>query len=119
VSAKVAAAVTPKPPARAAASGIRFRGPTRDCVIPTAETALLHRELLRVSVDGRDAAASAARRIDVALSRDALEVGPMPEREAAAIRLALLRLAPRDAGRAHRGALLELLALEYPEPDAD
>jgi len=81
--------------------------------VPVAFAELLSRELRRISVDARDAASSAARRIEVALSVDGDEAGPLPAREAAAIQVALARPATSRAASAPVEALRDMLALEY------
>jgi hypothetical protein len=108
-----AAAERPTTPRRSEVESIVFRGPARECSVPLPDAERLSRELRRVSCDGRDAASSAARRIDVALSAEGYEVGPLPEREASAIQLAIERVGRPQARSAPIVRLDEMLLAEY------
>jgi hypothetical protein len=103
-------------PRRSEVDSVTFRGPARECFVPLADAGRLSRELRRVSCDGRDAAASAARRIDVALSADGFDVGPLPVREASAIQLAIDRFGRPDARPAPIVRLGDMLFAEYGTP---
>lgn len=105
-------------PRRSQVDSVAFRGPALTCAVPLADAARLSRELRRLSCDGRDAASSAARRIDVALSPDGLDVGPLPAREAAAIQESMARIARPQARSAPMTRLSEMLQAEYGLPPA-
>jgi len=105
-------------PRRSEVDSVSFRGPGLACSIPLADAARLSRELRRASCDGRDAASSAARRIDVALSPDGLDVGPLPAREAAAIQESMARIGRPQARSAPMTRLSEMLEAEYGPPPA-
>ena len=98
---------------RSEVESVLFRGPTLECSVPLADASRLSRELRRVSCDGRDAASSAARRIDVALGPDGLDVGPLPEREAAAIQLSIARIGRPLERSAPIERLRTMLLAEY------
>ena len=103
-------------PRRSEVESVLFRGPTRRCSIPVEEAARLSRELRRASCDGRDAASSAARRIDVAFGPDGMDVGPLPDREAAAIQVTIERLGSLQARSAPIERLRAMLLAEYETP---
>jgi hypothetical protein len=103
-------------PRRSEVESVLFRGPTRECSVPLEDAGRLSRELRRASCDGRDAASSAARRIEVALGPDGLDVGPLPEREAAAIQVSLGRLGNPQARSAPIERLRVMLLAEYETP---
>lgn len=103
-------------PRRSEVESVLFRSPTRECSVPLDDAGRLSRELRRASCDGRDAASSAARRIDVALGPDAMDVGPLPEREAAAIQASLERLGGSQARSAPIERLRAMLLADYGPP---
>ena len=103
-------------PRRSEVESVLFRGPTLECSVPLADAGRLSRELRRDSCDGRDAASSAARRIDVALGPDGLDVGPLPEREAVAIQVSIERIGKPQARSAPIERLRAMLLAEYETP---
>ena len=103
-------------PRRSEVESVLFRGPTQECSVPLHEAGRLSRELRRASCDGRDASSSAARRIDVALGPDGIDVGPLPEREAAAIQVSIERLGTLQTRSAPIERLHAMLLAEYETP---
>jgi hypothetical protein len=102
-------------PRRSEVESVLVRGPARECFLPLSDAARLSRELRRFSCDGRDAASSAARRIDVALS-EGYDLGPLPGREASAIQLVIGRIGRPEARSAPFARLAEMLDAEYGAP---
>ena len=103
-------------PRRSEVESVLFRGLTLECSVPLEDAGRLSRELRRGSCDGRDAASSAARRIDVALGPDGIDVGPLPEREAAAIQVSIARPGKPRACSAPIERLRVMLLAEYETP---
>ena len=103
-------------PRRSEVESVLFRSPTQECSVPLDDAGRLSRELRRSSCDGRDASSSAARRIDVALGPDGMDIGPLPEREAVAIQTTIERLGNAQARSAPIERLRAMLLADYEPP---